>query len=238
MINQQLLNYVKQLLKEGAPEGDIRKTLLQNGWNDTDINEAFSSLRVPTPTQSMSVPRSPVKPNLSSETENNTQMNTQRQLHPKAVWLFFFNKGFGLWILVAFFLAQSVIYVASGILFLIWSILIFIVVLILAFVVAKLSYHFYRFELTDGEYKAERGIIWKRYISIPYGRIQNVDIYRGVLDRLLGLSDLNIQTAGYSTIGTRGAGGSEGRLPGLSTQEAEKVREELIKRAKGARQGV
>ena len=42
-------------------------------------------------------------------------------------------------------------------------------------------------------------MIWKRYVTIPYDRIQNVDIYRGVLARLLGLSDLNIQTAGTTS---------------------------------------
>jgi len=85
--------------------------------------------------------------------------------------------------------------------------------------------------------KIEKGVIWKKYISIPYERIQNVDIYRGILARILGLSDLHIQTAGYSAYGKHGMG-SEGRFPGLDTRTAEQLREQLVKRAKGTRQGL
>ena len=250
MINQQLLDYIKQQSKEGIAEGDIKKALLQSGWNEVDIDAAFSSFGAPiapTPSPATTVPaqqNSPAKPNLSENAEDNTQMNVQRQLHPKAVWLFFLNR-IGVWILAAILLASQSAFMfdsfwkttanISSAPFLILFLFVFIVILILAFVVAKLTYHFYKFELTDGEYKAERGIIWKRYISIPYGRIQNVDIYRGLLSRLLGLSDLDIQTAGYSS-GKSGA--SEGKLPGLGVQEAEEVREALIKKANEAKQGV
>ena len=106
---------------------------------------------------------------------------------------------------------------------------------LLLYVWARLSYKFYRYELTDDGFKKELGVIYKKYVTIPYERIQNVDIYRGILARILGLSDLNIQTAGASAqvtkYGVFGAG-AEGRLPGLLHEDAEKLRDELIKRAK------
>lgn len=98
---------------------------------------------------------------------------------------------------------------------------------LLCFLWARLYYHFYRYELTDAGFRKELGVIYKKYVTIPYDRIQNVDIYRGIIARLLGLSDLNIQTAGAS-----GAIGSEGRLPGLSREDAEHLRDELIQRAR------
>ncbi len=110
--------------------------------------------------------------------------------------------------------------------------IIFIILIIFDYIWAKLSYHFYRYELAEDAYKSERGVIWKRYVSIPYSRIQNVDIYRGLLARLLGLSDIQVQTAGY---GAPNAISSEGRLPGLSKEEAEKIRDELIRRVKEAK---
>lgn len=115
-------------------------------------------------------------------------------------------------------------------------IIFFLVIMIISFLAAKLTYHFYKYDLTENEYKAERGIIWKRYISIPYERIQNVDIHRGILDRLFGLSDLQIHTAGYGAAGGMSKRGSEGRLPGIGRKEAELVREELVKRARGFKQ--
>lgn len=58
---------------------------------------------------------------------------------------------------------------------------------------------------------------------------------------MLGLSDLQIQTARMSaTVGKYGTDGTgaEGRLPGVSKEEAEALRDELIKRAKRNGSGV
>lgn len=109
-----------------------------------------------------------------------------------------------------------------------WFVIIAILLIILLFVWAKLSYRFYKYELTDDGFRKELGVIYKKYVTIPYDRIQNVDIYRGILARLLGLSDLNIQTAGSSAQVSKG----EGILPGLLHEDAEKLRDELIRRAK------
>ena len=65
----------------------------------------------------------------------------------------------------------------------------------------------------------------KSYVTIPYNRIQNVDIYRGVMARLLGLSCFWVQTSGI-----RGMMRGEGLLPGLDKNVAEQLRTELIKR--------
>lgn len=119
-----------------------------------------------------------------------------------------------------------------------WLWIIVPVFLIIGFIYAKLTYHFYRYELTEDGFRKELGIIWKKYVTIPYDRIQNVDIYRGVVARILGLSDLHVQTAGasaqYSRHGALGLA-AEGRLPGLSREVAEQLRDELIHRAKSSK---
>jgi len=115
------------------------------------------------------------------------------------------------------------------------GLVILLVVFVFSFIWAKLTYHFYRYELTDAGFRKELGVIFKKYVTIPYDRIQNVDIYRGILARILGLSDLNIQTAGMSaTVGRFGVsgGGAEGRLPAVSREIAEQLRDELIQRAR------
>ena len=103
--------------------------------------------------------------------------------------------------------------------------IVFIISVILAWVFAKLSYRFYKYELRDEGFRKESGVIWKSYNTIPYGRIQNIDIYRGVIDRILGLSRLDIHTAGNNSPHF-----SEGRLPGLSVETAQQLQEELVKR--------
>lgn len=101
------------------------------------------------------------------------------------------------------------------------------------YILARLTYHFYNYELGEEALRIERGIIEKRQIFIPYERIQNVDIYRGIFERMLGLSEISIQTAGYGI--TTEAMGAEGKLPGLSVEDAEKLREELLQKVKGAK---
>ena len=167
-----------------------------------------------------------------------------KQLDPKAVWLFFIS-FFLRWFLIIIFLSIWLAGFLSSFNrsldnnefpfgFLNWFWLIIPAFLILCFIWAKLTYHFYRYELTDNGFRKESGVIYKRYVTIPYGRIQNVDIYRGIIARLLGISDLQIQTAGASAVMSRRrmAGvGAEGRLPGLSKNIAEQLRDELVKKA-------
>jgi putative membrane protein len=101
-----------------------------------------------------------------------------------------------------------------------------------------LTYRFWRYEIGDEAFKMEQGVIWKRYVSIPYERIQNVDIHRGVFARIFGLSDLRIQTAGFG--GMYGSWGhfAEGNLPGIEREKAERLREELIAKVKRTKQGL
>lgn len=166
-----------------------------------------------------------------------------QHLAPRAVWLFFFMNIFVFFIsyLVLVFIFSSFLltfigkssssYIES--VFLLEIVTLFAVP-ILSFLWARLTYDRYKYELRQNGFRKEHGVIRKKYVTIPYERIQNVDIYRGILARLLGLSDLQIQTAGMSTgFGSYGAG-SEGRLLGLTPEDAEKIRDELIKRAKGS----
>lgn len=167
-----------------------------------------------------------------------------QQLDKKAVWLFFF----GSFAKSLFPIFIGLISVASlipelddmGVVnFSYYGSIIGVIVialLLVAYVVARLTYHYYRYEMTELVFKKEHGIIWKKYVSIPYDRIQNVDIHRGLLARLLGLSDLQIQTAGGISVSSYGAF-SEGRLIGLSKEEAERLRDEVIQRSRNSRNG-
>src|SRR3989338_6798393 len=166
-----------------------------------------------------------------------------KQLDSKAVWLFFISFVLRLFIPILFLSIYGTAFLGGmsgefsfGFLNLLWIII--PVFLVSCFVWAKLTHHFYRYELTDAGFRKELGVIYQKYVTIPYDRIQNVDIYRGILARILGLSDLNIQTAGMSaTVGRYGisGAGSEGRLPALSREVAEQLRDELIGRARQAK---
>lgn len=170
-----------------------------------------------------------------------------QKLHPKAVWIFFIRSIWG-GLLLFIVIATFVIGLLSRMLkesfslkltYLWWFLLILVFYVIFCWIWAKLTYHFWRYQLTEDAFKKEYGVISKKYVSIPYDRIQNVDIYRGIIERIFGLSHITIQTAGYGAIGgeSRGFGG-EGYLPGLDKNVAEELRDELIRKAKGTKQGL
>jgi membrane protein YdbS with pleckstrin-like domain len=171
------------------------------------------------------------------------------KLHIGARWLFRFRVYS--WLFAVFWIFVWLFFVAMGakedapvfailgygILFLIPFI---IVLIVIGEIYARLSYKFWGYEFTKSEMKVERGIIWKTYKSIPFERIQNIDIKRGIIARIMGFSTIEIQTAGYSAIQTGNKSystHSEGYLPAVATEEAEKIRTFLMKRI-GKRQGL
>lgn len=167
-----------------------------------------------------------------------------QKIDPLAVWGFFFRSLPRYIILIvfisiwgaAFLSSTNSIYINSlnPLLHLPLIITVIIIFLIFLYIWAKLTYHYYGYQLSDIGFKKESGVITKKYVTIPYDRIQNVDINRGLISRILGLSDLLIQTAGSSAVmGRYGAlgVGAEGELFGLNKEVAEKLRDELILRA-------
>jgi uncharacterized membrane protein YdbT with pleckstrin-like domain len=166
-----------------------------------------------------------------------------KNLDPKSVWLFFVSSlvhvvwlSFVLSFIALSFVADEEGYfdlgAAIG-----WYVAAIGVFALVSYGWSLLTYRFFKYELTELGFRKESGVIYKKYVTIPYTRIQNVDINRGILARLLGLSDLMIQTAGasasFSRYGMAGAG-AEGRLPGVSKADAEVLRDELIRRASEA----
>jgi uncharacterized protein len=155
-------------------------------------------------------------------------------LHKGAKWIFRIRVYFGLiWLTVfaALFMSGNFDKVSfMHLSFWVFFIPVLITVLI-AEVYSRLAYRFWKFEMTEDNIKIERGVIWKRYTTIPFARVQNVDITRGILARIMKFSSLNIQTAGYGGVQNGGAAmPAEGYIPAVSIKKAEEIRDILIKK--------
>lgn len=162
------------------------------------------------------------------------------KLHPKAKVLFFIQY---------FFIFAFLIFIFWNFLLPFWFLeffsigamltgLIFaplLVIILLAWLWAELTYNNWGYELRKEGVYIQRGVIWKHYSSIPYERVQNIDINRGVIARICGFSALNIQTAGYSA---QKGPFSEGFIPALEPKKAESYREKILKAIKGKKQGL
>ena len=85
------------------------------------------------------------------------------------------------------------------------------------------------YQLRTDDLIFRRGILFRRQVAVPYGRLQLVDVSRGPISRLLGLSELRLVTAAVSTGVT---------IPGLPEAEAEELRDHLISVAETRRAGL
>lgn len=85
------------------------------------------------------------------------------------------------------------------------------------------------YQLRADDLLFRRGILFQRFVSVPYGRMQLVDITRGPVARSLGLADLKFVTAAAST------GVS---IPGLTEADAEALRDRLVELAESRRAGL
>ncbi len=101
----------------------------------------------------------------------------------------------------------------------------FLFVIIVSEIYAQMSYNRWFYEFTDEGLRLERGIIWKRYNNVPYERVQNLDIIRGIIARMFGFSTMMIQTAGFS-----GPAGAEGNIPAVEMKHAEEIRNFVMKK--------
>jgi hypothetical protein len=63
-----------------------------------------------------------------------------------------------------------------------------------------------------------RGVLIRRLSVIPYGRMQFIDVTAGPLERALGLATLRMHTA---------AAASDARIPGLKSDAAAALRDQL-----------
>lgn len=112
------------------------------------------------------------------------------------------------------------------------SFIISLMVLLIGVLISWLLYINYVFFLDEDALKIKRGILNKEEISIPYQRIQNINIDRSIPYRILKLSRLIILTAGHEDedVGEPEKE-SEGILPALDYKIAIKIQEELLKRS-------
>ena len=95
------------------------------------------------------------------------------------------------------------------------SLVLIAVLLVVAYTWADLYLRSYRWSLGDEEVRIWRGILFRARITIPYSRVQNVNVVRGPLLILVKLSSVEIETAGQKGMYSRGAYRCEGYLPGI-----------------------
>lgn len=107
---------------------------------------------------------------------------------------------------------------------------IFIISFCVGFISSYLTYKNHLFCLASDAFKIKRGVFTQVETAFPYRQIQNVEIERRLLFRMLGLSKLVIITAGHDNPRTI-RNEAEGALPMIEKEIAEALQVELIRRS-------
>lgn len=81
----------------------------------------------------------------------------------------------------------------------------------------------------EEEIVIRRGRLFRSLVSVPYGRLQYVDLQSGPVARAVGIADLQVHTASPE---------SGGSIPGLPVEEAEALRARLAARGEAQRAGL
>ena len=62
--------------------------------------------------------------------------------------------------------------------------------------IETLCFHFISYSLEERKIVSRKGIFWKSVVDVPYNKITNIDTKQGPLQRIFGIGDISIQTAG------------------------------------------
>jgi len=135
-------------------------------------------------------------------------------------WTAVFVIGTPLWIVTLFFAGEIVI--LFGIFLFIW-----LAIMILAAIWIPAAFKALEYTIDDDGVKMHGGVVWKKFVTVPYSKITNVDITRGPLQRLYNIGTIHVQTAGAA-----GKQGEKAELKLAGIRDLEKVREVIIENIK------
>ncbi len=100
-------------------------------------------------------------------------------------------------------------------------------VALIALPVLWFRYHTLRYRFDAEGIHMKVGILFRREVNVTYARIQDIHLSSGIIQRWLGLADVQIQTAS-------GTAGAELTIEGFHQSEA--IRDFLYARMRGARE--
>ncbi|MEV8274153.1 PH domain-containing protein [Microbacterium sp. NPDC077184] len=148
------------------------------------------------------------------------------QISPRYVWVQLLSSGIVLLLAVA---ATLVLALAFG---QVWAYIpggIFTLIMVWTLAILPRQARAIGYRLREDDLVFRRGILWQRFVAVPYGRMQLVDITHGPLDRAFGIAQLKFVTAAAATGVT---------IPGLPQQTADTLRDHLVEVAESRRTGL
>jgi uncharacterized protein len=92
------------------------------------------------------------------------------------------------------------------------------VIVVIEWTVLRGRYRSWGYLEREDDLIVRRGLLFRQVTVVPYGRMQLIDVSAGPIDRLFGLATVQLHTAAATT---------DARIPGLTQEEAERLRDRL-----------
>jgi uncharacterized protein len=132
-------------------------------------------------------------------------------------WVIVFVLGTPSWLVPLFFID------GEGFIFTAAILAVWLIVMILVLIWIPAAFRALEYEIDEDGIKMSAGVVWKKYVTVPYSKITNVDITRGPLQRYYKIGTIHVQTAGAA-----GKQGEKAELKLAGIRELEKIRSVII----------
>lgn len=111
---------------------------------------------------------------------------------------------------------------------LIWALVAVVAAIFVIIAISWLSWRFSTFRITEDAVESRRGVLFRQHRRAPLERIQSVNLQRSLLARIIGLTEVDVQTAGQ---------GGKVALQYLGHRDAKEVREQILLAARLSKSG-
>lgn len=123
----------------------------------------------------------------------------------------------GVGFVVAALVAVLLALVTSVTVMVVWAV-VSVALLAWAYVMVGRSARSWAYAERDEDLYIRHGVLFRRMVSVPYGRMQYVDVQAGPLDQAFKIANVHLHTA---------SPGTTARIPGLNADEAARLRDRL-----------
>jgi len=132
-------------------------------------------------------------------------------------WVIVFVLGTPAWLVPLLFIERE------GFIFFSAFLAVWLIVMIVVLIWIPAAFRALEYEIDGDGVKMSGGVVWKKYVTVPYSKITNVDITRGPLQRYYKIGTIHVQTAGAA-----GKQGEKAELKLAGIRELEKIRAVII----------
>ncbi len=108
--------------------------------------------------------------------------------------------------------------IAGSVLAAVVTVVVVVAICAALFVVIGRNYDSWGYAERGADLLVTHGVMWRRLVVVPYGRMQLVDVTAGPVERKFGISTLRLHTA---------SAGTDARIHGLTAAEATRLRDRL-----------